>query len=185
MKQCMGKSLINTLTEKLDNKRITIEFNESIPGRFAFDGNTTTLFFNPDKDAFYLFHEMFHMYQAYGEININTYKAANLNLEFEAYFAVLRYMEGDVGLFNSLAYEKFIGHPMGASVYELSDYLDDHGYLKPDKSEKDYREHISINMVSAFRNHSKGVYNEDRYPFDASRVGDMNFKNFRAVTKDC
>ena len=185
MKQCIGMSLINTLTEKLGNKRITIEFNESATGKFVFDGNTTTLTFNPNRDAFYLFHEMFHVYQAYGEINKDSYKAAGLNLEFEVYFAVLRYMESDVELFNSLTYEKFIGHPIGASVYELSDYLDEHGYLKPDKSEKDYREHISINMVSAFRNHSKGVYNEERYPFDASRIGDMNFKNFRAVTKDC
>ena len=185
MKQCMGMSLINTLAEKLGNKRITIEFNESIPGRFAFDGNSTTLFFNPDKDAFYLFHEMFHMYQAYGEININTYKAANLNLEFEAYFAVLRYMEGDVELFNSMAYEKFIGHPMGASVNKLSDYLDDHGYLKPGESEAKYKNHISSKMVYTFRNYSDGVYNEERYKFDASRIGDMNFKNFRAVTKDC
>ena len=184
MKQCMGKSLINTLTEKLDNKRITIEFNESIPGRFAFDGNTTTLFFNPDKDVFYLFHEMFHMYQAYGETE-NSYKAANLNLEFEAYFAVLRYMEGDVGLFNSVAYEKFIGHPIGASVNKLSDYLDDHGYLKPGESEDKYKNHISSKMVYTFRNYSDGVYNEERYKFDVSRVGDMNFKNFRAVTKDC
>ena len=181
----MGMSLINTLAEKLGNKRITIEFNESIPGRFAFDGNTTTLFFNPDKDAFYLFHEMFHMYQAYGEININTYKAANLNLEFEAYFAVLRYMESDINLFNSMAYEKFIGHPIGASVDKLSRYLDDHGNLMPGKSVTEYENHISSKMVYTFRNYSDGVYNEERYKFDASRIGDMNFKNFRAVTKDC
>ncbi len=185
MKQCMGMSLINTLAEKLGNKRITIEFNESIPGRFAFDGNSTTLFFNPDKDAFYLFHEMFHMYQAYGEININTYKAANLNLEFEAYFAVLRYMESDINLFNSMAYEKFIGHPIGASVDKLSRYLDDHGNLMPGKSVTEYENHISSKMVYTFRNYSDGVYNEERYKFDASRIGDMNFKNFRAVTKDC
>ena len=124
------------------------------------------------------------MYQAYGETE-NSYKAANLNLEFEAYFAVLRYMEGDVELFNSMAYEKFIGHPMGASVNKLSDYLDDHGYLKPGESEAKYKNHISSKMVYTFRIYCDGVYNEERYKFDASRIGDMNFKNFRAVTKDC
>ena len=125
------------------------------------------------------------MYQAYGEININTYKAANLNLEFEAYFAVLRYMESDINLFNSMAYEKFIGHPIGASVDKLSRYLDDHGNLMPGKSVTEYENHISSKMVYTFRNYSDGVYNEERYKFDASRIGDTNFKNFRAVTKDC
>lgn len=84
-----------------------------------------------------------------------------------------------------MSYIRYTKHPIGASVKELSDYLDDHGNLMPGESEAKYKEHISINMVSAFRNHSKGVYNEDRYKFDASRIGDMNFKNFRAVTKDC
>ena len=185
MKQCMGMSLINTLAEKLGTKRITIKFDESGTGNYVFDGKSSVLTINPNKDAYYLFHEMFHVYQAFGEININTYKAANLNLEFEAYFAVLRYMEGDVELFNSLAYEKFIGHPIGASVYDLSDYLDNHGYLMPGKSVTEYENHISSKMVYIFRNYSKGVYNEKQYPFDASRVGDTNFKNFRAVTKDC
>ena len=40
-------------------------------------------------------------------------------------------------------------------------------------------------MVDASRNHSNGVYNEEKYPFDASRVGGMNFKNFQELAKDC
>ena len=185
MQECIGSSLFGKLSGLLGDKRIVIRFDESAIGNYVFDGKSSVLTINPNKDAYYLFHEMFHVYQAYGEINKDSYKAVNLNLEFEAHFAVLRYMESNVELFNSVAYEKYIRHPIGASVNKLSSYLDDHGNLKPGESEAKYKEHISVNMVSAFRNHSKGVYNEERYKFDASRVGDMNFKNFRAVTKDC
>lgn len=185
MKECIGASLFGKLSGLLGDKRIVIRFDESGTGNYVFDGKSSVLTINPNKDAYYLFHEMFHVYQAYGEINIDSYKAAGLNLEFEAYFAVLRYMESDVEIFNSLAYEKYIGHPIGASVYDLSDYLDDHGYLMPGKSVTEYENHISSKMVYTFRNYSDGVYNEERYKFDASRIGDMNFKNFRAVTKNC
>ena len=74
---------------------------------------------------------------------------------------------------------------MGRSVDDLSKFLDKHGYLKDGESEKKYKEHISVRMVDAFRNHSNGVYNEEKYPFDASRVGGMNFKNFQELAKDC
>lgn len=185
MKECIGASLFGKLSGLLGDKRIVIRFDESGTGNYVFDGKSSVLTINPNKDAYYLFHEMFHVYQAYGEVNIGSYKAAGLNLEFEVYLAVLRYMESDVELFNSLTYEKYIRHPIGASVKDLSDYLDDHGYLIHGKSVTEYENHISSKMVYTFRNYSDGVYNEERYKFDASRIGDMNFKNFRAVTKNC
>ncbi len=186
LEDCMGANLYRKLTEKLgDNKRIVVRFDENASGNFTFNGEYSILTFNPDKRSENLFHEMFHICQAYGEVP-ESYKAAGLNLEFEVYLAQFRYMENTTpGFYESKYYEEYIKHPMGRSVDDLSKFLDKHGYLKDGESEKKYKEHISVRMVDAFRNHSNGVYNEEKYPFDASRVGGMNFKNFQELAKDC
>lgn len=111
--------------------------------------------------------------------------SAHLNMEFEAYLAQFRYLAKTPGFYESKYYKEYVKHPMGKSINKLSDYLDKYGHLKEGRLEKEYKDHISSTMVDAFRNHSRGVYNEKDYPFDASRVGGMNLKNFRAVAKDC
>jgi hypothetical protein len=117
---CMSSNLYGGLTTKLGGQTWELEYNPSLSGA-QFTGSKIIL--NDLNDSYALMHELFHGYQAYGEM-VNSFNAATANLEVEAQVAKAMFMlNGNDAIEHSRNLNMFLNDPKRDAFRLLQDLL--------------------------------------------------------------
>lgn len=177
---CMGSALYNGIANLLNGKTLTIEFNNTPGSSFSFDGSTAGISLGTNMESNHLFHEMWHVYQAYGETT-QSFRQSVLNLEVEAFYAQYLYVS-ILPEFNGSKWENwYLNDPLMGSIQNIEDYVNPKGNLKPGKTNEALDLHILNGAKAAFE--TRDEYRGKTY--DYNRTGLNNFKNMKELTKNC
>ena len=176
---CMGGNLYNAIVNCLNGKTIIIEFKNGPNGSFDFQNGSAKISLGMQMESNQLFHEMWHVYQAYQE-TATTWTNALLNLEIEAHYAQYLYTSSLPEYKESKWEKRDESEPRRRMIRDLNSFIDKKGQYLQDIKEETF-EHYILNMV-------KPTFEESGYRncnYEYSRVGLDNFENLNTLTINC
>jgi hypothetical protein len=181
IENCMGNALYSGLTNYLNGKTLTFQYNTGSGSSFQFDGSTAGISLGMDASSNNLFHEMWHAYQAYQETWASYYNST-MNTEIEARYAQYLYIRSLNEYVPGSKWAKmYTDNPINKSIGDLEIYVDKYGKLQPGASSELLETYILNNPVAILKNSDN--YNNTIY--DYQRTGIQNFNNLKNLTVNC
>lgn len=185
VKNCLGGNLYDGLRKVLKGKHIKIYANTdpTLNGSFQFGEYGVKFTFSFKAGSNKLFHEMFHMYQAYQETNA-SYVASGLNLEIEAHYAEYLYLKNQPDN-KDTQWSEIYNYGRHKTIQDLESYIDKYGNLlsKESDAKEKLNEYLHNVVIPAFRKNGYDDNNLNKY--NENRVGDDNFSNLKVLMKGC
>lgn len=179
MDDCLGGALYSAIQEKLKGKKCRIDFPDGVTTS-SFIYEQTRISISSTLQSHQLFHEMWHLYQAYGETS-ESFEGSLLNQEIEAHYAQYLYIKGQSWYKGSKEYVVYHNDSRLYCITSLDYYFDNKGY--PTKTEDTLRL-LWDKIIDLFRKHQE--YGKmDIYQYDSSRDLYNNFINIQRLMKDC
>lgn len=179
MKDCMGQALYNGLKVALKGKTLIIQFIDK--GNSAFDLNGGGIRLRTDGCSGDFLHEMLHAFQSYRE-SYNSMTNAKINMEVETHYVQYIYQSNLPEYKNSKWEKRDKTKSRWREISKLSKFIDKKGNLRPSADIAEFESRILNHVIPALY---KGGYSTDKYTLDYDRIGLVNFKNLRELTKDC
>jgi hypothetical protein len=178
-KDCLGAALYDGLEEKLDGKRLIIQFNSGNDSEFGiYDGSISISIL---MESNHLFHEMWHVYQAYQETE-TSFMSSVINQEIETWYSQYLYVNNLPEYQQGSKWANLYKSDIGKYIRRLEKYIDNNGNLKPGKTELELEIYLLNGPVNIFK-HPNSPYKD--YIYDGERDGLQNFKNLKELSKDC
>lgn len=175
---CVGQALYDGVKEKLNGKKLIIDFNDQDNSSFSFPPSKISLGMNGESNR--LFHEIWHAYQSYHE-TVETMEESLLNQEIEAWYAQYLYVSIlPEYLPGSEWYSWYNDTELGIGIQYLKDHINEKGVLL--RNETSVYNHI-VGVESLFRDMPE--YSAVKYPFNYDRSSATNFSNLRRLSADC
>lgn len=181
MEECLGEALVAGLDNLLNGGTLSIQFSNNSGGGFHFDGSTAGITLGVESaESNVLFHEMWHAYQAYQNMQA-SYTNSLMNQEIEAHYAQYIYLK-NLPEYNGSKWEQgYKNDERLLGVAEIEEFINAKGGLLNSANSVLFDTYIEFTVVTSFRN-TPGYEN---YKYDDKRSGLANFPNLRILIKDC
>ena len=180
---CMGQALYNGLKNSLNGKTLIIKFIDEEKAGFVPDKAKSGIKLGLTLvNSNILFHEMWHVYQAYHESE-TVYLNSLINQEIEAHYAQYLYVRKLPEYRGSKWESYYAKDKRHRAIKGLSDHIDGKGNLRPGKNVEEFNFDI-LSIASIFET-TDGYDDPGLYKYDDTRSGLSNFSNLRTLTKDC
>ena len=177
---CMGNALYNELEKVLNGQTLYIQFINSGNSAFSLDGGISLNIRAVSGD---FFHEMLHAYQAYNESHVSMTEA-KLNMEIETHYAQYLYQSNlpEYQTKNNKWKKRDTVKARWREIARLKKILDRKGNLLPGISNSKLESELLNRVIPTLQANG---YPLSKYPVDYNRIGYINFKNLKELTKNC
>ena len=176
---CLGLGLYNGLDAVLGTGTLTIQFGNE--NSFSYGDGTAGITLDMSFESNRLFHEMWHVYQAYKETS-SSYDQAKSNLEIEARYAQYLYLHNLPEYSGSVWEQWYMQDPLCESIAGLKEYVNAKGQLQSGATQNGLDLYM-LNGPRAILSAPDSAY--ESYQYDYGRSGLNNFKNLNTLSIGC